>query len=241
MKAIILAAGRSVRMMPLSRNKPKCLLPYGRTTILEYLLSLLRENGVSDITIVNGFAAELLEQIAGRDIRYIYNPDYLTTNSLYSLYLAKECLDSDFMLLNSDVIFGALSLRKLLVEEHPNALLVDSDKNLTDGEMNVQLYQGFISGIGKDIAAVDADAESVQVCKFSKTAARALRKELIRQIHLGHYDKFPPFIYGSVIETERIKAVSIDSQPWCEIDMPEDYQQVCKDVNKKRTQFHDLL
>lgn len=241
MKAIILAAGRSVRMMPLSRNMPKCLLPYGRTTILEYLLSLLRENGVSDITIVNGFAAELLEQIAGPDIRYIHNPDYLTTNSLYSFYLARECLDSDFMLLNSDVIIGALLLRKLLAEEHPNALLVDSEKILIDGEMNIRLCQGFIAGIGKDIAAVDADAESVQVCKFGETGARALRKELIRQIHLGHVDKFPPFIYGSVIDTERIKAVSIDNQPWYEIDMPEDYQQVCKDVNEKRTQFTELL
>jgi choline kinase len=234
MKAIILAAGRSIRMMPLSRNMPKCLLPYGGTTILEYLLSLLKENGISDITIVNGFAAELLEQIAGPDIRYIHNPDYLTTNSLYSLYLARECLDSDFMLLNSDVIIGAMLLRKLLAEEHPNALLVDCDKILIDGEMNIRLCQGFVTGIGKDIAAVDADAESVQVCKFGKAAARVLREELIRQIGLGHVDKFPPFIYGSLIDTERIKAVSIDRQPWHEIDMPEDYHQACRDVSTPR-------
>ena len=234
MKAIILAAGRSVRMMPLSRNMPKCLLPYGRTTILEYLLSLLRENGVSDITIVNGFAAERLEQIAGPDVRYIHNPDYLTTNSLYSLYLARECLDSDFILLNSDVIIGALLLRKLLAEEHPNALLVDSDKSLIDGEMNIRLCHGFVAGIGKDIAAADADAESVQVCKFGTAAARVLREELIRQIGLGHVDKFPPFIYGSVMDTERIKAVSIDNQPWHEIDRPEDYHHACRDVTTPR-------
>lgn len=218
-------------MMPLSRNRPKCLLPYGRATILEYLLSLLRDNGVSDITIVNGYAAKLLEQIAGPAIRYIHNPDYLTTNSLYSLYLARECLDGEFMLLNSDVIIGAPPLRKLLDEEHPNALLVDSDKILTDGEMNIQVCRGFVARIGKDVPAVDADAESAQVCKFSRTAARLLREELIRQITLGHVDKFPPFIYGPVIDTERIKAVSIDGQPWHEIDMPEDYHRACKDVN----------
>lgn len=216
-------------MLPLSQEIPKCLLPYGKTTILEYLLSLLRRNGVEDITIVNGFAAKHLEQVAGTDVRYINNSNYLTTNSLYSLYLARHCLDSDFLLLNSDVIIGDVALQKLLAEPHPCALLVDFDRTRRDGEMNVQVYQGFVARMGKDIPAAAADGESAQVCKFSGVSANVLKEELSRQVNLGHVDRFPPAAYGPIIDTERIKAVSIDGQPWHEIDFPKDYQRVCRE------------
>ena len=52
MKAIILAAGRSKRMLPLTKDIPKCLLPIGGKTLLKYQLELLRINGITDIIIV---------------------------------------------------------------------------------------------------------------------------------------------------------------------------------------------
>ena len=71
MRAIILTAGRSKRMIPLTNDFPKCLLPFGEKTILDYQLDLLRENGVSDIVVVNGFAAEKVKKVGGEDITYI--------------------------------------------------------------------------------------------------------------------------------------------------------------------------
>lgn len=219
-------------MLPLSADVPKCLLPYRGATILEHLLALVKGHGISDITIVNGFAAEQLQKVAGSDLRYIHNPDYLITNSLYSLYLARQFLDTEVLLLNSDVIISAPALGKVIKERHPNALLVDFDKNLVDGEMNVQVRQGFVSRIGKDLPAIEANAESVQVCKFGGTATKRLREELVRRISLGDVNKFPPFIYGPVIEGERIKALAINGLPWHEIDTPEDYRRACRDLEE---------
>ncbi|MCL6594450.1 MAG: NTP transferase domain-containing protein, partial [Alicyclobacillus sp.] len=45
--AVILAAGRSSRLRPLTDDSPKCLLPMGPRTILDWQLAALAAVGVS--------------------------------------------------------------------------------------------------------------------------------------------------------------------------------------------------
>lgn len=215
-------------MRPLTNEIPKCLLPYGDGTILEYQIALLREHGIDDITIVSGFAAQRVEDVAGPGIRFIRNHEYLTTNSIYSLYLAREYMDAALVLLNSDVVLGGSLLRKLLAEEHPNALLVDFDKQRMDGEMNVQVRNGCLHRIGKDIPAREADGESAQICKFGESGARTLRDEITRLISANHVDKFPVYAYRALIVSEQIRVVSVEGMRWHEFDLPEEYNQACR-------------
>lgn len=230
MKAIILAAGRSTRMLPLTEKVPKCLLPFGKKTILEYQIRLLRENGISKIIVVAGFSANKVMQVGGTEIQYVYNPDYLTTNSIYSLYLAKDYLDSDLILLNSDMIIHSKLMKKLMTEQHPNAILIDYGKKLSDGEMNVITKNEYLKKIGKNIHGNDADGESVQVCKFDKKSAFILKKELIRLINQNHIDKFPAFAFMPIIKSERIKGITTEGLKWFEIDYKEDYFAACNEI-----------
>lgn len=232
MRAIVLAAGRSKRMIPLTQDIPKCLLPIGNEAILEYQLRLIRENGISDIVIVNGFAADNVMETGGEGITYIYNKDYLTTNSIYSLYLAREYLDSDVLLLNSDILVNRKLMKMLVEEEFPNAILVDSNKKLYDGEMNVRTSDGYVIQIGKDIPAEMADGESVQLCKFGEESALLLRDEIKVLIENNHMDKFPAYAFKPVIEKIGLKVVDTDRNNWFEIDTIDDYQAACNSFQK---------
>ncbi|MFX0125980.1 MAG: NTP transferase domain-containing protein [Candidatus Hodarchaeota archaeon] len=234
MKAIILAAGASLRMLPLTKDIPKCLLPIGGKTILEYQIDLLRGSGISDIIIVNGFAAQKVEKIGGNDITYIYNKEYLSTNSIYSLYLAKDYLDNALVLLNADIIIDRQLMKLLLKEPFPNAILADFSKELLDGEMNVTVNKGFVTKIGKDIPASMADGESVQVCKFDGASALILKHEIVRLITNRNLDKFPAYAFKPVINTRGIKAVDTKGSRWIEIDNLDDYEQACN-------QFHEII
>ena len=62
MKAIILSAGQGGRLLPLTENLPKCLLPIGEYTLLEHQLRGLSACGVTDVAVVTGFAAGAVEQ-----------------------------------------------------------------------------------------------------------------------------------------------------------------------------------
>jgi len=86
--AIILAAGRSVRM-----GQPKMLLPWGNTTVLGQVISTYQEAGVEDILVVTGSAREQAAAIAHQHgARSIYNEMYASSEMLASLQKGLQSL-----------------------------------------------------------------------------------------------------------------------------------------------------
>jgi molybdenum cofactor cytidylyltransferase len=79
--AIILAAGESKRM-----GQPKMLLPWGETTVLGQVLSVLQSAGVEDIVTVTGGFREQVEAVAkGHGSRVVFNKDYADNEMLSSI------------------------------------------------------------------------------------------------------------------------------------------------------------
>ena len=61
MKALILAAGRGTRVQPLTRSTPKPMLPVLNKPVMESLIELLREHGVSEIVINTSYLSNEIE------------------------------------------------------------------------------------------------------------------------------------------------------------------------------------
>ena len=142
MQAVILAAGRGTRLQPLTNDKPKCLIDVGNMTIIEHQIGALRRCGIKDILIVTGHYSDKIKETLGKRARYTYNPRFDQTNSLYSLWLIKNKINDDFILLNADVFFHTAILERLINSQYPDVLAVDSKKKLIDGEMNVKINEG---------------------------------------------------------------------------------------------------
>ena len=87
--AVILAAGRGNRLLPLTADRPKCMLEVGGRPILLHQIAALEAAGVPLIEVVTGHGATLVEAAcracdAGR-LRFAHNADFDTTTSLWSL------------------------------------------------------------------------------------------------------------------------------------------------------------
>jgi molybdenum cofactor cytidylyltransferase len=79
--AIILAAGQSRRM-----GQPKMLLPWGKLTVIEYVVVTFLNAGIEEIVVITGGARERVEKrIARYPVRGIYNKDYVNGEMLSSL------------------------------------------------------------------------------------------------------------------------------------------------------------
>ncbi len=65
MKAIIIAAGKANRLMPITDHQPKCLLDVGGMTIIQRQLRVLKDCGICDISIV--VDTDWLSHYKGRD------------------------------------------------------------------------------------------------------------------------------------------------------------------------------
>ncbi len=79
--AIILAAGESKRM-----GQPKMLLPWGKVTVLEHVISVFMQAGIKDILVVIGAEWERMEEVVSKvPIHSVYNRDYANGEMLLSL------------------------------------------------------------------------------------------------------------------------------------------------------------
>lgn len=106
MKALILAAGESTRMRPLTANRPKPLLFVGGKPFLEHSLLALRNAGIKDITLLVGYQKEKIKdhfedgKKLGVKIRYAEQKERLGTAHA----VGTVPIDDDFLCINGDVV-----------------------------------------------------------------------------------------------------------------------------------------
>src|SRR5215470_15094952 len=166
MKAIILAAGQGLRLNGTCGGRPKCLIEVGGVTLIERQIRLIRDMGIADVTVVVGFEPDSVRESCGSSVRYIVNDIFYRTNSLYSLWLAKELLAEGFVVLNSDVLFHPQLLHDLLAAEPEDALLVSFSslpEEMGAEEMKVKVRNGLVELITKNVDPKDADGENVGI------------------------------------------------------------------------------
>ena len=62
MKALLLAAGYGKRLMPLTKNLPKCLVEINGVTMLDFWINKMKKIGIKDIIINTHYFSELVEK-----------------------------------------------------------------------------------------------------------------------------------------------------------------------------------
>jgi choline kinase len=174
MKTVILAAGIASRLKPLTDHTPKCLLKVGGKRILEMTIENLLATNNSEIIIVTGYLEDQIRDFLGArfpqlNITFIYNKFYASTNNIYSLWLAKdEVLGYDMMMMDSDIVFDKLIIKKLLGSGYKNCLALKRH-DLHDEEIKVKTdTNGRVINISKEVKPAEAAGESIGIEIFGK-------------------------------------------------------------------------
>lgn len=230
MKAVILAAGSARRLSPLTDSKHKSLLEIGSKPILEYQLDALDHYGVNNVLIVIGF---LKEQIINRygnhyknlEIQYIDNPDFLTTNTVYSLWLARDYFENeDFLYFNADVIFHYSLIGRLLKSENESTLGVEI-KNCGEEEVKIIPDEDQrVIHIGKKIDLDKSIGEFVGIGRFSASLTEDFIASLKSVIDDGDQMSFFEKAVNLILDKHEIYYEDITEIPVIEIDFPEDLE-----------------
>ncbi|MBL7068224.1 MAG: phosphocholine cytidylyltransferase family protein [Candidatus Marinimicrobia bacterium] len=236
MKAVILAAGSARRLSPLADNTHKCLLEVGEKGILEHQLDALDRYGVAEALIVVGF---LKEQIQGRfgnqyrnmSLTYIENPDYATTNTVYSLYLAREFFSGeDFLYLNADVVFHHELIRRILLSENASVLGVEV-KPCGEEEVKVIVNNSHkIQRIGKKIDIERSLGEFIGIAKFAAEMTNDFIEALKTVIDRGEKMAFFEKAVDLILCRHDLYYEDITDIPVIEIDFPEDLEKARKHI-----------
>ena len=172
MKAVILAAGIASRLRPLTDNTPKCLLKVGEKNILQLTIENLLANNINDLVIVTGYLEQQIKDFITTtfpqlNVTYIYNEVYDSTNNIYSLWLAKDALlGNEMLLMDSDIIFDSKIIATLKNSGYENCLALKRH-NVGDEEIKVKAdNKGRVLEISKIVPPSLAIGESIGIEKF---------------------------------------------------------------------------
>ena len=154
MKAIILASGAGRRLRPLTNHLPKSLIDLGNATILDCQLKSLMKHGIDRVIITTGPFKKVLEDHARSKYRvrfwFVDNPRYETTNYIYSLWLTRDLIDEDVLLLHGDLLFEDILIKKLL-QAGGNCVLVNRKIEPPDKDFKALIEDGRVIEIGVEL------------------------------------------------------------------------------------------
>lgn len=234
MRAVILAAGRGSRLNGIAGDGPKALVRVGAYSLVERQIRALRRAGIGDVTLVVGCEADEVRRHCGASVRYVENPRYAETNSLYSLWLARHELAAGALILNCDVLFHPQLLLDLLTARHSSALMLayrqPDDAAFGDEEMKVQVRGGRVVAMSKAMDPADADGENVGLLRFDAPEVPELVSCLDRIVEAGGLREWAPRAFAAFAERRPLYAIGTRGYPWIEIDFPEDYERAVRDV-----------
>jgi choline kinase len=225
LKAVIVAAGLSSRLYPLTRNTPKGLLKIGNESLLARSVRLLRVNGVSNIGVVAGFEIDAMRN-ALPDVEIIPNPFYRQCNNMGSLFMAKAFVAGDcFVYMHGDLIYSERMLANFLDAAQSSSadmhLLVDRE-SVDEEAMKVRLdTSGRFIESSKAIALDEAAGEWTGIAQVDDVPPlfNAFERHLMN-VDLNHYDTAA--FTEMAAAGAAINCIATNGEPWKEIDSVED-------------------
>jgi len=151
-------------MGELTKQAPKALVPIGAGhTILSWQLLLLSRQNVSRAVITTGPFAQALREDACRlglplPLDFVQNPRYLETNYIYSMWLAKDRLcGEDVLLLHGDLVLGGDVLSALCAQQR-SSMVVDTALPLPQKDFKARLKGQRVHEIGVNVFGNDCVA-----------------------------------------------------------------------------------
>lgn len=97
-RAVILAAGFGMRMVPINTETPKGLLQVHGERLMDRLIRQLHQAGIRDIRVVVGFLKEQYEYLIDEfGVELVVNPDYARKNNLHSVDRVRSALSDCYV------------------------------------------------------------------------------------------------------------------------------------------------
>ena len=250
MKVIILAAGMSSRLRPLTSNKPKCMLKLSNETLIERQIKIFHNHNINDITIVTGYRSEVIDI---PDVNYVKNENYETTNMNESLFCALEPSNGPVLVTYSDIVFEQKIIQQMLeitdgirlavnlnwkkyYQNRKNHPLSEAENVLVENERILQIRKNISKSLQNQQIG-----EFLGIMMLSSDHIKILlqRYSYLKKNHIGTFHNSSSLSNAYITDMlQEIINCGINVNPvftegrWFEIDTPEDLKNVEKLINK---------
>ena len=237
MKALILNSGIGSRMGSLTASQPKCMTALNsRETILSRQLDQLAAAGITDIVMTTGAHGDALREYCGKwadrlSIAFVHNPVFDKTNYIYSMYLARELLDDDIILMHGDLVFEETVLDDVMSGER-SCMAVSLGAPLPEKDFKAVIHGGLIEKVGIEFFEDAAAAQPLY--KLRREDMADWLEKIAEFCESGDDSKRRCYAENALNEITGNQLVPLDAgRRLCsEVDDPEDLKRVSGELEK---------
>jgi len=228
MKAIILASGIGKRLLPLTEKVPKPLIEINGITLLERMIQSLIENKVTDIIITTGSLEEKIKGFVKNKypdlkVTYVKNPIFEETNYIYSLWLTKDIVkDDDVILLHGDLIYDPKLMEKIVKTDKSSALIKE-EKEVPEKDFKARINHGLIKEIGVNVFGEDARF-CLPLYKILKPDFKKWLEKMGQFVKEGRVGNYAEDALNTITDEINLHPVYYDNEFAMEIDNFEDLE-----------------
>ncbi len=230
--AILLAAGAARRLAPEIGDLPKCLADVGGRPIIDYQIAPLPD---AELVVVVGYRADFLKAELRRRypaaaFRFVENPDYASTNTIWSLCLAREHLARGAFLFNADIVIHPGIVERLLAADETKSWLAVTRAACAEEEVKaIVAGDGRILRIGKQLDPADCAGEFIGAARFSPACGARYAEELER-VAADHKGAFFEFALDLILNEQDVRMLDVTDLPCIEIDFSEDLERARNEI-----------
>lgn len=239
------------RLGNLTSKIPKCMVKLNDIPLIYYQKKILESFNKlkKNIYVITGYKSN---KINIKEFKKFFNPDFKTTNMLYSLFYNRELLNEEIIITYGDIIYSKKILQNLMSSKAKISVVVDMKwfnywknrfKNPLDDAESLKINKlGYITEIGSKVSNIkEIHGQYIGLIKLTKIGT-----ELFKE----HFDKYKyfngknfknayltDFLKDMIDKGVKIKAIPIYNS-WVEIDNPSD---ISNKVTSKRLKeiFHE--
>lgn len=235
MKAILLAAGVGTRIARELQRPKSCLEVEGKP-IIRHTVELLNDNGIQAAVVVGYEKTVIFDALSGLDVKFYYNPFYRVTNSIGSLWFAKEQLtgEDDLLIGNADVFYEQAILDILTHDGGEPRTMVADKSRVAVGDYFVKTVDGKLTAYGKELPLEERTAEYVGMACIRKEAVRDFAANLSILVEQGRYDLWWENTLYEFCREKPVYIKDVEGKFWGEIDYIEDYERILAYIKSKK-------
>ncbi|WP_324665327.1 bifunctional sugar-1-phosphate nucleotidylyltransferase/acetyltransferase [Haloarcula sediminis] len=227
--AVVLAAGEGTRLRPLTRNRPKPMLPAGNRPILEHVFDALVEAGVEELVVVVGYKRDRVQNHFGptyRDVPVTYVTQRKQLGSGHALLQAREAVEESTLVLNGDRLIdaGTVSAVADSFAETGDPSLAVVERQETSRYGAVEMHGDHIEELVEKPRDGDYRLINGGVYAFSADIFTAIEETPRKEGELALTDTLE-----RIIERDRVRGVEVDGM-WVDATYPWDLLTVAREV-----------
>ena len=228
MKAIILNSGIGKRMKPFTDSNPKCFAKVNGKTLLERQIETLIEYGIVDFIITTGpFEAKIKYLIKKRfpkiKVAYIKNPIYTSTNYIYSIYLARDIINDDVILMHGDMVFEKKLVGKLIRCKKKDCVLVNNFIKVPEKDFKGRIKNGIVSEIDVNVFGKDVFFLA-PVYKLSEKTFRKWLDRICEFVNAGNTGVYAENAFNEISSKLKVFPLYYQKEACMEIDNFDDLE-----------------